>query len=457
MATLTEPAPNPTTKAKTLRGHWLWGCLPRMLKDPLGIYFQAQRECGDVARIRLLPGVSLYLLSHPDGVDHVLQSNHRNYRKPEFFNEPVGYAMGDGMVTAEGPRWLSKRRTAQPAFHQHSLQHISPIMVDETEHLVRDWQQMPAGSEVESLNAMMCLVLNIASRAMLGRDLGEEKETVGNAFRTAFDYAGYKMNLGRMVPDWLAPSRKRNFVQAKKVIDRVVGDAITTRRREGGEHRDLLSILIHASDEEDSSKSEQDLIDEVRTLLAAGHETMGAALAWAWYLLGKHPQIQQEVCDEIHGHLQGRSATYDDLQHLPLTKAVLQETLRLYPPAWGQPRESLGEDVIQGCPIPAKAQLVVSQYVTHRHPDFWDDPEEFKPERFMGERANERHRYAYFPFGGGPRICIGNNFAMMEGQLILATILQQFRVELVPDQNFEYDLTFTLRPKHGVKVRLWPR
>jgi len=191
--------------------------------------------------------------------------------------------------------------------------------------------------------------------------------------------------------------------------------------------------------------------------LTAGHETVGAALTWTWYLLAEHPTVQSQLHDEVHGRLQGRSPTAEDLPHLPFARAVFEEALRLYPPAWGQPRESIEQDEIDGFAIPAKATISLCQYVTQRHPDFWEAPEEFKPGRFLSSQTGNRPKFAYFPFGGGPRVCIGNLFALTEGVLVVATIIQRFRVELLPNQAIVPDPTFTLRPKFGVKVALWPR
>ena len=233
---------------------------------------------------------------------------------------------------------------------------------------------------------------------------------------------------------------------------------IAARRQAASRPDDLLSLLLAAQDEETGvGMTDEQVKDEALTLLTAGHETVGAALSWTWYLLGQHPQVQEDLYDEVRGKLGGRSPTLDDLPDLPLTRAVFEEALRLYPPAWGQPREAIQPDEINGFPIPAKAIVTVSQWITHRHPDFWDEPEQFKPERFLPGQAASRHKFAYFPFGGGPRVCIGNTFALMEGPLVLATIVQRFRVELVPGQTVVPDPTFTLRPKYGVKVLLWPR
>jgi cytochrome P450 len=234
-------------------------------------------------------------------------------------------------------------------------------------------------------------------------------------------------------------------------------ELIAARRRAGSQPADLLSLLLAPQDDESGARmTDRQLKDETLTLLTARSETVGAALSWTWYLLGQHPQVQKDLHDEVSGKLQGRGPTLDDLPGLPLTKAVFEEALRLYPPAWGQPRESIQPDEINGFPIPAKAIITLNQYVAHRHPDFWDEPEMFRPERFLPGQAERRSKFAYFPFGGGPRVCIGNTFAMLEGPVIVAAVSQRFRVELVPGQAVVPDPTFTLRPRDGVKVRLRP-
>jgi cytochrome P450 len=235
-------------------------------------------------------------------------------------------------------------------------------------------------------------------------------------------------------------------------------ELIEARRRAASRPDDLLSLLLEAQDEgTGAGMTDQQVKDEALTLLTAGHETVGAALSWAWYLLAQQPQAQNDLHDEASARLQGRSPTAEDLPHLPLARAAFEEAMRLYPPAWGLPREAVQADEINGFAMPARGIIVLSQYVTHRHPDFWPEPDRFKPERFLPAQAASRPKFAYFPFGGGPRVCIGNTFALMEGPMVLATVLQRFRVELVADQNVVPDPTFTLRPRDGVKVVFWPR
>jgi cytochrome P450 len=305
---------------------------------------------------------------------------------------------------------------------------------------------------------MMKVTLRIAGTTLFSSDVTGEADEIGRAFRIGFAHVNRRMNTPPLVPHWLPTPGNLAFGRAKRLLDRVVLRLIAERRRSGAQPADLLSLLVAAQDEETGvGMTDEQVKNEVLTLLMAGHETMGAALAWTWYLLGRHPRVQNDLADEVRGRLGGRSPTLEDLPQLPLTRAVFEETLRLYPPAWGQPREALAADEINGYAIPAGAPVALSQYLTHRHPDFWDNPEEFDPQRFLPERAAGRHRFAYFPFGAGPRGCIGNHMALMEGPLVLATIVQRFCVELVPGQQVVPDATFTLRPRNGVKVVLGPR
>jgi cytochrome P450 len=430
----------------------------QLQRDPLGLYTRASREYGHYVRVRAFPGIYVHLLTHPEAVEHVLQKNHKNYRKPDFFNRPVGLLAGNGILTSEGDFWLRQRRLMQPAFHRHHLAKLAPLMVAAAESFVREQGSAGPGRPVDMLDAMMGVGLRIAGTTLFSTDVTGEAGEIGRAYRTAFGYVSRRMNSPPLVPAWFPTPRNLAFARAKRLLDRVVLGLIAARREATARPDDLLTLLLAAQDEETGvGMTDEQAKDEALTLLTAGHETAGAALSWAWYLLGQQPQVQNDLYDEVRGRLQGRSPTLEDLPGLPLAKAVFEEALRLYPPAWGQPREAIRADEINGYPVPARALITVNQWVTHRHPDFWEEPEAFRPERFLAGRAEGRHRFAYFPFGGGPRVCIGNTFALMEGPLVLATILQQFRVELVPGQAVVPDPTFTLRPKHGVKVLLWPR
>jgi cytochrome P450 len=431
--------------------------MPELQADGPGFYYRTWRDYGDYVRIRAIPGVYFYFLTHPDAVEHVLQKHHKNYRKPVFFDRTMALLVGQGLFSSEGDLWLRQRRLMQPAFHRQHLARLFPLMTAAADAFVHEHEAAGPGQVVDLLDEMMRLTLRVASTTLFSTDITGEADTTREAYHTAFAYLNYRMGTLIKAPTWLPTPRNFAFARAKRLLDRVVLELIEARRKTASQPDDLLSLLLAAQDEETGvGMSDQQLKDEVLTLLTAGHETTGAALAWAWYLLGQHPQVQNDVADEVRGRLQGRNPTSEDLPHFPLARAAFEEALRLYPPAYGQPREAIEADEINGFPIPAKAMVAVSQYVTHRHPDFWEQPEAFKPERFLPSQAANRPKFAYFPFGGGPRICIGNTFALTEGTLVLASVLQKFRVELVPGHPVVPDTTFTLRPKYGVKAILRP-
>ena len=440
------------------RGHWLFGTMAQVAGDPLGLYESAWQEYGDIVRLRALPGVYFFLLVHPDAIEHVLAKNHKNYRKPDSFNQPASLLAGKGLLTDEGPSWLSQRRLVQPAFSRQRLAALDGPIVRATEAMIERWRRAGDGQVLDILPEMMRLSLAIASTTLFSTDISDGVDEIGKAYREAFGFISYRMNHPFSPPTWLPIPRNRRFAQAKKVIDRVVFDLIARRRRDGEVHDDLMAMLMAAQNEEThGGMTDQQVRDEVLTLLTAGHETVGAALSWTWYLLSKHPEVQRSLYDEAVGRMDGRSPTTSDLPYLPLCRAVFEETMRLYPPAWGMPRESIEADEIMGYHIPPKSAIVLGQFLTHRHPEFWEGPDQFRPERFLGEAPANRPRFAYFPFGGGPRVCIGSQFAMIEAQLVLATVIQRYEMDLVADHPVVPDPTFTLRPKFGVKVSLRER
>ncbi|MBI3837735.1 MAG: cytochrome P450 [Planctomycetia bacterium] len=434
-----------------VRGHWLRGCLRQVQRDPLGLYHGAWREHGDYVRLRAFPGFYFYLLAHPDAIEHVLHANHKNYRKPDSANHSIGLLAGNGIIVSEGEFWRKQRRLMQPAFLRHQVVKLSSHMVESTDAFIRQWEQAEDGRTLDIVPEMMQLALRIASTSLFSTDISGDADAIGRAYRTAFGYVSLKMN-GRLMfsPLWMPTRRNRRFRQAKALLDGVVLTLIARRRHEPAKN-DVLDLLLAAQDEESGKgMTDEQLKDEALTLLTAGHETTGAALSWAWYLLATHPDVQHALHEQVSSHLQGRSPTAEDLSSMPLATAVFEETMRLYPPAWGIPRETIDEDEICGYPIPAKATIILMQDIVHRHPDFWTEPDKFDPQRFLPPHNAGRPKFAYFPFGGGPRICIGNHFAMLEGPLALAALTQRFQFTLVPNQAIVPDATFTLRPKQGV-------
>jgi cytochrome P450 len=457
MATLGE-APRPA--AGTARRRWpgprggfLFGCLGPFLRDQLGFLRDVWRTHGDFIRIPTLPGWDVYFLADPAAVEHVLVKSHKNYRKPAFLTGPVRLLLGNGLFNSEGDFWLRQRRLSQPAFLRGAVVRLAAPMTAAVDDLLRAWQAAPDGRTVDIVAEMMRLVLHIAGATLFGADLGGDADALGAAQRDIVALVRHRMNNPLAAPLWLPTRLNRAYRRGKRLLDGVVLRVIEARRRRGPAANDLLDLLLAARDEESGTgMTDRQLQDEVLTLLFAGHDTTASALSWAWYLLARHPEVQEALHDEAAGRLAGRTPTAEDLPHLPLATAVFEEAIRLYPPAPGLARQSVAADEIQGYPVPARAIVMPSQWVTHRHPAYWDEPDRFRPERFLPGRGSDRPKFAYFPFGGGPRGCIGNTFALVEGALTLAGLAQRFHFRPADDREPAIDMTFVLRPKGAVNL-----
>ena len=436
------------------RGHWLWGSLLDFQADPLRAYTEAARQYGDIVRFRSGPWHS-YLVTHPDYVKHVLQDNHRNYNKGALSDAYLKPLLGQGLITSEGDFWLRQRRLMQPAFHKQRLAHFGQTMTDKTLAMLDRWQTYAASGEPFDVSAeMMRLTLSIVGKTLFSAEVEDTSGEVGRAMEVAQAHVNYRTTHPFSLPERFPTPRNRRFRQAKATFDRILLSIIEERRRSGEDKGDLLGMLLAARDEATGEgMSDQQLRDETVTLFLAGHETTSNTLTWTWYLLSQHPEVARRLREELSRLLGGRTPTVADIPHLKYTTQVLEETMRLYPPAWVITRGAIGPDEIGGYPIPARALISISPYVTHRHPDFWPNPEVFDPERFTPERAADRPRYAYFPFGGGPRQCIGNNFALMEATLLLATIAQAGQLDLAPGHRVALEPLITLRPRYGMRMR----
>ncbi|HEY0018755.1 MAG TPA: cytochrome P450 [Longimicrobium sp.] len=437
-------------------GGFLFGSGPEAVADPLALYTRAQRTLGDVVRLRGIPGINWYLVTHPAGVEHVLKTRGKNYRKPDRFNAPVRMLAGNGILAAEGDTWLQNRRLMQPAFHRQRLAGLVAQMAQAAELAAERWDRLAAeGAVVEVGEEMLRLTLRIVGTTLFSHDLSGEANVLGTAIRTAFQHVSMRMTMPFAPPAWLPTRENRRFAAARDVVHRTVDDMIAERRRSGQERPDLLQMLLDARDAETGARmDDRQVRHEALTLMIAGHETAAASLSWTWHLLSGNPGAAAKLREELDAVLGGRTPGVEDLPRLPYTRAVFDETLRLYPPAWGQPRESVEEDEIGGYRIPARNIVMVSQWVTHRRPDLWDRPDAFVPERFVGAGPGTFPPFAYYPFGGGARQCIGSSFALMEAQVVLATLAQRFELESVPGHEVVPDATFTLRPRNGVRMRI---
>ena len=438
----------PNNEVPGLKGLPLVGNLPQFQRQPLATPIKAARECGDVARIDLA-SQRYYLLSNPEHVRHVLQDNNKNYIKGYG---KVRVLLGDGLVLSEGSFWRRQRRLMQPAFHRRRLARFAEVMTEETAKMLDGWEaRVSGGRPLDVAMEMTLLTQRIIVKAMFGEDVGAEGGRIARAFETAL--AGIETRF--LIPLWITrlplPANRR-FENALRTIDDAVHRIIGERRcsgREGGD--DLLSMLMEARDEETGeTMSDRQIRDEVTTIYLAGHETTAVTLSWTWYLLSKSPEVARRVHEEVSRILGERTPGIEDLPNLTYTRMVLDETLRLYPAAWMISRTAVEEDEIGGYRIPAGHTFFLSPYVTHRRTDLWPNPEGFDPERFAPADGNGPPRFAYYPFGGGPRLCIGNNFALMEAILIVAMTMQRYRLDLMPGQTVGAHPKGTLRPRPGV-------
>ena len=407
------------------------------------------REYGDTSFWQFLH-VSSYFFAHPDDIESVVVTKYRSFTKgigtranPELF--------GNGLLTSEGEFWLRQRRLSQPAFHRSRIDMYAAIMAHEAERMLDGWSD---GTEIDIHREMMRTTLAIATRTLFGVELGPKMPLVAEAL-DAFIRQNAGLSVWQLFVKLPSP-RRRRFLRGVNTLDEIVYGIIRERRQKGmGD--DLLSDLLRAQDTDGSSMTDQQLRDEVMTMLLAGHETTALALSWAWFLLATHPEAQAAVYDEVDQALSGRLPAAADVGHLAYTKQVVRETMRLYPPAWVIIRMAAVPVEIGGYLVPAGSNILVSPWVTHRDERFFPNPDAFDPERWTTEREQSLPRFAYFPFGGGPRVCIGNSFALMEAPILLAAVAQRFQVSLVPRQAVEPLSSITLRPKNGVRVRLHRR
>ena len=433
------------------RGVPILGMLPALRRDPLHAFMDAAVRFGDVAFFKIGSRRG-YLITNPSDVRHVLQDNARNYRKSPLYQK-LRASLGDGLLTSEGAFWLRQRRIAQPAFHRQRIETLAGVMADAAAETAAHWKTLAAQRHpVEIGNEMMRLTRTVVLRSLLGGDLGPYAATIDAAWATINQQIAESFwSLG--ITDWLPTPRKRRFHAARAVLHGAVDHLIQERRRHGSETPDLLSMLIAARDEETGeSMTDLQIRVEVTTFLLAGQETTALALTWLWYLLSQHESPRQRLAEELDGVLRGRRPEYSDLANLPYTRMVIDETMRLYPPAWGFSRQALEDDRLGGYELPRGWLAFVIPYVLHRLPAYWEDAEQFEPERFSPERSADRAKFVYVPFGAGPRQCIGNHFALIEMLLVVATLAQRFSLRLVPGHRVEPNALITLRPRFGMPM-----
>ena len=424
------------------------GHIPQWRRDPLKLIIEAARH-GDVVRLDL-PGRT-YLLNHPAHVKHVLQDNHRNYVKGWVFNRLKPY-WGESLLTAEGETWRRQRMRVQPSFKREHTVNFAPIITRRTAEMLVRWERVEASRGTLPLyNEMTRLAFVIIGDVLFGVDLWADASEMTAAVQNALMILKKRIAALAPLPLWVPTSDNRRFNEAMRVLNRNITRIIDDTRRAGVDRRGFVSMLMEARDAETGSRmSDRQLREETIGMLQQGHDTVGETLAWTWYLLSRHPEIERRLHAEICEVVGDRVPMAADLPRLKYATMVVQESMRVYPPVWVIPRDAINDDQIGGYRIPAGSTILLSPYVTHRHPDFWENPEAFDPERFLPARSKDRPRHAYFPFGGGPRLCMGVEMAMMELLLIMVMIVQRYRLHLVSCHHEEPECVLDMVPRHRV-------
>jgi len=376
----------------------------------------------------------IFLVTHPDGVKHVVQDNHTNYIKGPWYRvlKPL---MGDGLFSSDGDLWKRQRRLVQPAFQKKHHPMMAEVISSATTGMLDRWEANAAGGKaIDARGEVILLTLEILLRSMFSGDLmGYEQE-----LREAVIEYERHMDLVSAVnsvelPAWFPTVGRRRFQNAVRTLEQFIFRVVEQRRRTQTDNGDLVSLLLWARDEETGqSMSDRQIRDELMTMLQAGHDTVSDAISWTWYLMAKHPDVRQKVEREVDSTLGGRPTRFEDLLQLAYTERVIQESMRIYPPAWVFARTPVDDDVICGYHIPAKSLVVISPYVTHRLPGLWENPETFDPDRFLPERSEGRPRFAYYPFSAGPRQCVGASMAILEAQMIISMTAQRYQLSAAP-------------------------
>ncbi|WP_197287705.1 cytochrome P450 [Streptomyces apocyni] len=456
---MTAPTAVPR-QAPATRGHPIFGTALDLRQDIIGTLVSQWRQHGDVVRFRSpFSGVPDYLITHPDDVKFVLQEAHQTFRHPPLQRATFSAVVGQGLVASQGTYWRRQRRLAQPAFHKRRIADFADLTVSTTDELVERWRPNSMSGEPLDLRVeMMRVTLDVLARALFSADWSRDVEKLGVHVTYLLERTFTGMLSPFALPEWAPTPVNRRFRSSRDAVDEVVYRLIAAHRASGADDSSLVGMLLSAQDADTGEMmTDQQVRDEVMAMLIAGHETVSTALTWTWYLLSRHPEAEARVAAEVAAVCGDRAPTFEDLPSLEYTSRVIQESMRLYPPLWVMGRMPTEDTEIRGYRVPRDSVVLLSQYVTHRHPEFWDNPEGFDPDRFLPAAVKERHRYAYFPFGGGPRKCIGDAFAMMEMPLLIARVIQHYRLQLVPGHPVEPAPGISLRVAHGLPMTIHAR
>jgi len=356
---------------------------------------------------------------------------------------------GNGIFTSDGSFWRRQRKLVQPAFHTRRIGAYADVMTRFTSEMMAEWRD---GETRQIDDDMTHVTMRIICKTLFDAEVKAEVEELGGALTHLFVLSDKRFNQIPTIPYWLPTTLNKTLRESVVVVDALLKRFIDERRTSGEDKGDLLSMLLAAQDEDGSAMTDRQVRDEAMTLFGAGHETTAVTMMWTWYLLSQNPQVEAKLHEELDRVLAGRQPTLDDLPQLKYTEMVIKEALRIYPPAWGTTREPIEDVTIGGYTVKKGSSVFINIYGLHRDARYFPNPDVFDPERFSPEREKDIPKYAYLPFGGGPRVCIGNAFALMEARLILATMAQRYRLELAPGQVVKPERQFTLRSKYGMNM-----
>jgi len=419
--------------------------------DSIGYLTRCAREFGDIVFFRFL-GVPACFVNRPDYIESVLVTQNNNFVKSKDYRA-MRRVLGNGLLLSEGEFWRRQRKLIQPAFHQERIAAYADIMTGYTQRMLASWSD---GQTLEIHAAMMHLTLGIVAKTLFDADVSHEAEEVDAALTVLMGKFLRQAGLALLLPAWVPLPTSQILKRAVGRLDKVIYGIIEQRRASGQMSGDLLSVFLQVQDDEGIGMTDRQLHDEIMTLFLAGHETTANVLSWTWFLLGQNPDAEEKLIEELGRVLGGRVPTPADLPQLVYTDTVLREAMRLYPPVWVIGRRALAPFRLGEYELPADTNILISQLILHRDARYFPEPERFDPDRWSlnDPRGASLPRFAYLPFGGGPRVCIGAGFAMMEAVLLLATIALQYRVQIAPDQKVKMQQSVTLRPRNGIQVTL---
>lgn len=430
------------------KGNPLFGHARYLMDDPLSFWERCHREYGDIVGIRL-PFMRIVMLAHPKDIDFVLRQHHKSFIK-DILTRRLSILLGQGLLTSEHEFWRRQRKMAQPFFQSSQIRKLDSTIVSFTSSMLDRWR---VGEARDVHSEMLRVTLQIIAKKLFNTEVEDETDLVAHALEDLMEYFLGPVSMMPFAAWYPLPSTIR-FRRALRKLNAFLFEIVRKRRRSSEQGDDLLSFLLAARDEDGKGMTDLQLRDELMTLFLAGHETTALSLSFAFYLLSMHPEAESKVLAELQQVLGNRSPTSSDIPRLAYLNGVIQEAMRLYPPAWSVGREAIEDVEIGGYSIPKGCQVWMAQWVVHRNPRWFPDPLAFRPERWLDSASTELPRGAYFPFGDGPRVCIGNQFAMLESALVLATILQRFQLEVIDKKPLKLLPSVTLRPAEGLPMRL---